>query len=335
MSSKRHHYVSQFYLESFASPNSPEKGPLIYVYERGVGAPKWLPFPNAAVQRHYYSIDVAAGERNDVFEKFLSAVEGNAAAVIREQIVEQEAELNDIDRQKLSLYLIMAMLRVPSSRDQMHTMCHDMWELITKNRARTPGVLENLNEQLEAETGEPLGVAVEQLREFLLSDRYTIKVNPAESLRMMFNMAPRLVPIIHFMRWTILKNDDAELFLTSDNPVVYVDPTHPWGGYSGVGLANVGVQLTFPISPTKCLFGTHDPEFRNKIEGASPQQVRRLASTFRPKLRYLQADTVSVREINRRIVRRASRYVFSSTDAPALRWFISNHMPALGRVAQT
>jgi len=329
MPSKRHHYVSKFYLESFASSNSPKRGPLIYVYERGIEAPKWLPLPNAAVQTHYYSVDFGTGEKHDVFEKFLSVIEGNAASVIREQIIAQDAELNDIDRQKLSLYIVMAMLRVPKARDQMHRMVRDVWELIMKNTASTPGALESLNEQLEAKTGKPFDVPAEQLREFLIGDRYKIVVDPVESLKIIFGIAPSLMPMIHFMRWTVLQNDRPEPFLTSDNPVVYVDPTDPGGGYSAVGLANEGLELTFALSPTKCLLASHDPEFRNKIEGAPPEEARRLASTFKPKLRYAKADSVTAREINRRIVHRATKYVFSSSDTPTLRRFISKHMPAL------
>ncbi len=326
MPTKRHHYVSRFYLEAFATPESSEEQPMLWRFEHGAQEPILLQPQDAAVQTHYYSIKLASGEKTDVFEKFLSAIEGSATSVLREQIDKEESVLGKAEREKLALYIVIAMLRVPRARNWVEKTHKDLTELIMKTAARVPGRLESLLAELEEKSGEKSNTTADQLREFVLKDRYRLEVNPIVSLQTIFELAPQLHPILYFFQWQVLRTESDDKFLTSDNPVVYVDPTLP-RGFWGVGLMNQGLELTFPISPEKCLLATHDPEFDNLIAKLPPEVALRRTSTYEPKMRYSTTPPLFVREINRRTVRAATRYVFSSTNLPALRRFIEKHFP--------
>jgi hypothetical protein len=64
------------------------------------------------------------------------------------------------------------------------------------------------------------------------------------------------------------KIDVFEKILASvERPVVYVDPTERPRAW-GVALLHDSVELTFPISATRCLLATHDLAFREKVIGA-------------------------------------------------------------------
>ena len=98
----------------------------------------------------------------------------------------------------------------------------------------------------EKETGNKLNSSLEDLRDFVLSEKYKIKVEPQFSLFMM-EMINDFGPMFHKMNWTILISDDYR-FVTSDNPLFYDDPTHDPKSPYGVGLLNKNIILTFPIT---------------------------------------------------------------------------------------
>jgi hypothetical protein len=100
----------------------------------------------------------------------------------------------------------------------------------------------------------------QQVRDFILDRRYRIEVPNVVSLDMVLRAAKELWPIVFHMRWKVLSVEGDHLFLTSDNPVIYVNPhaSESWG----TALMDVGIELTFPISPQKCLLLTHDAELK-------------------------------------------------------------------------
>ncbi len=326
MPTKRHHYVSQFYLEAFADPDSEDEAPFLWVFERGVEEPKPLAPKNVAVQTHYYSVRTAEGEKSDAMEQFLGAIEGAAAPVLR-QISENDVSLSRVEREKLALFMVTAMLRVPRAREWSEKLAHDVVQLRARTMASAPGALESALAEVEVRSGVKSKVTAERLREFMLSDGYTLKINPVVSLQSLVELTPQLLPILFYMRWTILKAEGDDVFLTSDNPFVYVDPTHA-RGFWGVGLLNLGIELTFPISPQRCLVGTHDPQLVASVEEASPAEAGRVFQHYAPKMTYQSAHPLNVREINRRTVAHAKRYVFSSTNLPTIRRFVAKHLPA-------
>jgi hypothetical protein len=289
---------------------------------------------DAAVETNYYSIELISGEKTDVFEQFLSAIEGRATPVLREAIDKDGRVVDKLEREKVALCVIIAMLRVPQARKMTEKMHGDLDELLMKTTARAPGELERLAKQIEEESGEKLSATPQQVRDFILGDKYTIKVNPVVSLRVVFGLAPELLPILYYMRWKILTTTGDDLFLTSDNPVVYVDPTAEHRGFWGVGLMNRGLELTFPISPQKCLLATHDLALTQKLDSCStPAEAGRVIASAQPKMSYEDALSVHVREINRRTVHAATRWVFSSTNGESLRRFIGKYF--LGRTARS
>ena len=327
MTVRHQHYVSEFYLESFADPQFGYEKPRVWRFERGDTEPKLLTPANLAVQTHYYSVRTPEGTKNDVMEQFLARIESDTAPLLR-RVANGENLASQSEHEKVSLFMATMLLRVPRARNRIESVYGDIVQLSARNMASAPGFLENALAELEEKSGEKSKIGADQLREFIQSDRYTMKASPVVSLRNLFFVSPQLMPILFFMNWTILDSEsDLDVFVTSDNPVVYVDPTYR-EGWRGVGLVNPGTELSFALSPEVCLLGTHDPGLMAKMEASPPEEARRIILGQEPKMSHRKVAPVTVREINRRTVSHATRYIFSSANFATLRRFIEKHLPS-------
>jgi hypothetical protein len=86
------------------------------------------------------------------------------------------------------------------------------------------------------------------------------------------------------LTWRVLETPGPQFFVTSDNPAAYFR----WEGF---GLGGHETELVFPLSPTVALHGSRHRGSRN--------------------LARLRVPPRTVREINKRLVSQASRFVFT------------------------
>ena len=93
------------------------------------------------------------------------------------------------------------------------------------------------------------------------------------------------------MTWRSVGTTGPQMFLTSDNPAVYIR-------YEGYGLGGKEGEIVMPVSPHVALHGS-----RNDCH---------------PSFSRVPAHQKIVREINKRIVSQATRFVFTHDRAPWL-----------------
>jgi Protein of unknown function (DUF4238) len=302
---------------------------MLWRFERGSTTPIPIPPRRAAAEIDYNTVTLSSGEKTDAFERVLGSIETAVTRVLRVAIDKEARVLDSTERMKLSMYMAVAMLRVPAARkfwEKVHTDLEEQRMLVA---ARTPGVFEHALKQIEMKSGTKSKTTPEQLREFFLKRKYVVKVSPVVSLQVLLTQAPQLTPIFSHMRWTILTTD-GDPFLTSDNPVVYVDPTRR-RSFWGVALLDENVELTFAISAKKCLLATHDLAFREKVIRAGlsrSSEARRTVLAYKPEMSYRTVSNEIVGEINRRTTYAASRWLFSSTNTESLREFVGQHFLA-------
>ena len=116
---------------------------------------------------------------------------------------------------------------------------------------------------------------------------------------------PRVVAAFNRMKWKFLVIDDknAEIFLTCDNPVfIFMD----------IGIGNERSEVTFPISSKIALFTTWSNDLPHD---------------------YIPITKQAIREINRRTVNNASRYVFHSRDEYWIQTFVKRGKWQLNRLS--
>jgi hypothetical protein len=117
------------------------------------------------------------------------------------------------------------------------------------------------------------------------------KDTPREVIEQMNNPFPSqiIVAALLGMTWRVLETSGPQFFITSDNPAAHFR----WEGY---GLGGQETELAFPLSPTAALHGSRHRVSRNFAR--------------------LPVHQKTVREINKRLVSQASRFVFTH-DKPS------------------
>jgi len=301
---KKHHYVPVFYLKGFVDPHNK---PYIWIYEKGNLDVRKASARDIATQKHYYSFTTPEGERDsETFEKILGKIEGKAAPVIK-NIKERKALTNE-QRVWFAFFLAFTMTRVPSFRENIERATGEIMKKANQIWASYPAGFESMIEKFEKDTGNKIEMPVEELRKFVLEGQYDVKVDSQFSLAMIL-IAKALAPIFYNMNWAFLEATEDYKFVTSDNPLSFFDPTRGPKFFYGVGLLNRNIEITFPISKDLMFLGTW-----KQSEG------------------YKKFSNKLVKDMNRRTVISALRFVFASEYSDTLNRFVQKYKDSAPRV---
>ena len=302
---KRHHYLPKFYLNGFVDPDNK---PYIWVYEKGNPTIKKATPRDIAVEKHYYSFTTLEGNKDsETFENILSIIEGHAAPIFEK--VKNHQSLDEEERVWFAAFLALTMTRVPNFRKNIEEATVQIVKKQNMIVASDRAWLKSKIEDLERETGKKIEVSVEDLQRFILSGQYDIKLDPQFSLRAI-SIAVDIIPLFYKMSWSFLEATKDYKFVTSDNPIFYIDPTHNPKSFYGIGLANRNIELTFPVSKDLMFLGTWSKE----IEG------------------YKILNNKFVKELNRRTISSALRFVFSSQYSKELNRLVQKYKDSSPRM---
>jgi hypothetical protein len=284
MKKKRHHYIPEFYLKGFINL----KTNFLWMYQKGNDQVKIVSPRNAAVITYYYSFK---NDKEDIdtntIEDMMSMVEGEASPIFSK--IDNEKMLNDDDRKILSLFISFLRIRVPNFRQNIEASGSEVVKITMKRIASNEKYFNSLLEMYKKETGKSIDIPLHELRDFALDDsRYKVEMDPIFSLSVGLNMVIELSEIIYKMRWNFLIAKDEYEFITSDNPIVIFDPSDISG--SPIGLLLKDTLLCFPINRKLSLLADWES---NSVSD------------------YINIKNAGVKDINRRVVINARKYVFS------------------------
>jgi hypothetical protein len=207
-------------------------------------------------------------------EKFLAnEIEGPANKVLEK--IRQKLRISEKDKFVLSEYIFTFFKRVPRAKQRLIEVAPRLSaELIAKHDEQFDELKKKKPEKSE------LYKEYEEISNKTLNQ---LGKNPQKeiwlgALIMRSKNPPR---ILSEMNWIFLICDEPYLFLANDNPVFF---------HTSHGLNKRKSELTFPISSNIAL----------------------LATWWTINLKYVEADGQLIREINRRIVANATRFVYSA-----------------------
>lgn len=213
---KRHHFVPQFYLRRF----SQEVGSII-CYHKASG--KLIPRASIKGQcaiDNFYSW-------NDRVETALSTIEGRAAAIFRE--IDQSGFLPkrmSADYQELLIFIALQSSRTQLSGRESDDMADYMCKLMARGQPELDGV-----------------------------DLDSIRIGSTFPSAMPMKIAIQSHPILKELGSSLLINNTAFPFITSDNPVFFYNSQQAHIQWQGViGLSSTGLQIIYPISPNKAIY---------------------------------------------------------------------------------
>lgn len=294
---RRHHYIPRFYLEGFIDPVNE---PYIWIYEKGNPTVRRATIDDIAVQKDYYSfIDIHGKKDTETYEDALAEVESKLAPAIKK--IKDHENLTNEDKGAFAVFLGLTLTRVPNFRENIQKTTGELLKAISMILALNSNNFKSYVEKVENDTGEKIGMPLDDLRKFILEGKYNVHVDPQHSLPLLI-LAGNLAPIFCDMKWAFFKATDNDKFVTSDNPLFRVDPTYQEGLLSGMGLLNKNIEVTLPISKDLTFLGTW-----GKSEG------------------YYQADNDFIKEVNRRTIISALRFVFASQNSNELNKLVQKY----------
>ncbi|MCM8796003.1 MAG: DUF4238 domain-containing protein [Candidatus Omnitrophica bacterium] len=294
---KRHHYIPVFYLKGFTN-----KDGCLYVYDKD-NKPVFESSPEAiAYENHYFSFTTPEGEMDsETVENNIMLLEGEFARTVKK--IHNYEDLSVDDRIVFSLFVASMMVRIPNMRDNIRKSTSEMIKHINVFMASHKENFERMMERYEKDTGKQIGIDVEELRQWMKNpDNYDVTVDKQYSTAMALSLLEDFARVFFQMKWAFLRATDDYKYMTGDNPLQYIDPTHNPRSFYGVGLANKNIEVSLPLSKELCALGSW------KYRGG-----------------YIQGTNQHVKHLNRMTVIASVRFVFADKNSEEIDKFVKKY----------
>lgn len=231
---KRHHFVPKAYLKAFCD----QAGKLL-VYRKDNPLEPLHVAPDATqFRRYYYSQPTPEGDQdNNTLEALFSTIEKDWP----ETVAKLHRRENVDDRlENIFQFMSLQRVRVPAARDAVEAALaqtvKDTMKVMLAN-GKLPAPPEGLED---------------------LPNQVHVPIDPHMSIHAMGTMMQGLGKLYSMLGIAAVHNATARPFLTSDNPVLWFDPSLPFNEQLPYTVNPDGgpVVLVFPISPTLALIGS-------------------------------------------------------------------------------
>lgn len=288
MEKRRHHYIPQFYLNKFIDRRfKPPESAYLWVFEHGAVESKRKAPKNTAFEVGFYDVHIGKDIISNDVENNLANLESLASIIMKK--IEKGGLPNRHEKQIFSEFIWTMQMRTTFQRSNQNNVIEDVHRYSLQIAANHPEYLQEALIASEATQEEVTDEKIKKMIDLICSNNYDVKIPQEYSILSMIDNAQQMSNIISKMHWSFLKSSDQDLLLTSDNPVVIVDPNGE-SNFLGPGYLNKNIELTFPLTPNLCLLATwkNDPDRFHNID------------------RYTVANT------NDRTIRYSHKYVFSS-----------------------
>lgn len=274
MAKKRHHYVPKAYLKSFCD----DRGKL-YVYRKDEPTKELLLSPdNTGVHRYYYSQPLPdGGYDHDKLEDYLNRYETKWPEIVKK--FRAKESVNDA-LGTIYAFIALQRARVPAARDATEKLSADT----VKATMRQLGTAGNLPPP-------PKGC------EDIL-DHVAVPIDPHQSIHAMVPSINGIRELLGQIGIGVLHNKTDVPFLTSDNPVIWFDPSLPENQMQPYTVRLDGpIVLMFPVAPDLMIYGHSTKRDQFACHGLCYGELN---------------DAATVNEMNRQVCRFAYETVYAS-----------------------
>jgi len=255
------HYIPRYYLSGFTSP----KDDLLSVYEKNGPLQFRSQVSNVGHETNYYSPEVE--------EYLANEIEEPANQVLKN--IRYRYKIDAMEKQKLSKYMAVMLIRVPQSKHRMNQMAPSVAAKLQKEYDET--LLDLIDENPDEKD------RYVKRREEIRSNIEKYAKKPPKSFWLELirpERIPAVVEAFQKMTWRFLIWDDFPVFMTCDNPVFFFD----W-----MGIGRPESEVTFPISSNIVLWLNWRDDLK---EG------------------YFKTRSQVFKEVNRRTASNATRFVY-------------------------
>lgn len=279
---KGHHQITRFYLERFAG-DDPEGH--VWSYDMETGKAWNATSDNTAKETHLYSLTLENGQKITDLEEFIAGIESKAVTpfdklLLGEKIIGQE-------RADLASFFAMMFVRTNAFRRFYAEAYAGFMNVQLYATGIHDGAFRSSMEKYEAEHGPLSDEEREAVRDGLLNPgKFKISIDREWTLQAL-TFHDHLVPILFEMHWSVMVAPEGRYFITSDNPFVRTMPERHQGLMRG-GFLDKHIEVTFPLSPERCLLAHWKKEQPNL--GSLPREgvkaVNRLRAVYAERFLY-------------------------------------------------
>jgi Protein of unknown function (DUF4238) len=249
------------------------------------------------VEKDFYTIRKADGERDLVLEHGLSQLESRYVALRRNKL-DHRLPLNAQDRVNLAAFVAAMFARTKSRqefiREQWQGVLELMEHMSEAMRDASPLQRKQMARALAPLPGEEnRGMDIDEVKQIVEA--------PVQSF--LVPSAAASTPFLARMPFAIIEVSEPAAFITSDAPCVFFDPEllESSPGFAAGGLISPTIEVSMPLSPRQYILYGH---------------LIRFGCNYLP----LSPDNALVDQINRRTYAYADESVVSSRNVIELHW---------------
>ena len=282
--SRRHHWVSQFYLRRFTAN---QERPLLFVVDfAGMKSFETKP-ENVAQERDFHAIDVP-GRELDAVEKEIAKFESTVAPAL-DRVIGAQALDNTEDRLTLFFFATLLLLKNPYMRRKIDDIANTVMQTIQKHNASSDQAWEAITKEYVENGIFGSRADADKIRLGLLNDEYSFSLTTDAHMDMEFTNAPQLLRFLEGRQWNIYRAIEGQ-FVTCDRPaaLIWADPRCN----DPIGLSLKNTRVLFPLSSEIAINGG-----------------------FELKDRVVDLGAEDVAKVNGRLILNAGRQVYARDDS--------------------
>ncbi len=236
----RQHYVPVFYLRRFVDETCPPgQEPCLWVYQKGQNTAFRRAPKNVAAELHFYSVDSPDGERDSEAEELLSSIESRAARIWHD-LSNRDLCLSSEERGAVAEFVASMAVRTPHIRAAIDAPIDGLARQIIDL------TLAHYDELTDAQR-QTIGLSRAELQRASAPGVFRFEASRAFQVGMMLSVIPRIARMVYDMSLALLHSSAEHPYVTSDSPVVLVNPCLPPSWPGGAGFAQPGVEITLPV----------------------------------------------------------------------------------------
>lgn len=253
---KMHHYIPQFYLAGFTS--SGKKDGYLWVFDTSNGNIFKSKPRNVGKQKDFYKLDINEID-NNIVEYTFAMIEDGTAPIIKNIIKNNELPKGE-DFKILIYFLALLAMRTPAFRNTISNLLRDIARKTAEISLSTKERFESIQMQM-IKDGYDINdeLSYEEMREFIFSDRYDIKVSKSWQIYWILETVDIILPMLHKRNWSLVKIHDLSFgnFICSDRPVS-LTWIYETGAFLPPGFALRETIVLMPLNRSLMLAGTFE-----------------------------------------------------------------------------
>ncbi|MFZ2198417.1 MAG: DUF4238 domain-containing protein [Thermodesulfovibrionales bacterium] len=274
MDYKKQHIVTAAYLKEWCDPRTPTGyTPYVWLVSKdGQSVDNKAP-QNIFNGKDFYTVFDDYGNRNLELEHYLHKIEDDFLAARKS--IQAKRPITDIELQSIVVFIASTFVRTKLQKREQKGIWNDL--LIIYQKMGIDRNMPELYKQIENLKVQPLPYHIT-------------------------NFLNITVPVLLKMKFTIMVTSRATGFITSDNPVIWLDPSI-WltnKPLSFFGLESPYLEIILPLSPN----------FLAQLTWNDPEQYL-----------FVDSQPEIVNEINKLMVDFSDEYVILNHDKPNQYWF--------------